>query len=242
MPHGGNLHIATANQHLGTNEQDGEIEPGDYVVLAVTDTGIGMPPEILERIMEPFFTTKGPGAGSGLGLSMIYGFAKQSGGHLAIESEPGRGTTVRLYLPRALDLDADDTDRSAELPRSTGNETILVVDDNPDMRTVARRHLLSLGYRVSEAATGVEALALLQRTHGTFNLLFTDVMMPDGMSGYQLAKAARELQPDLKVLFTTGYVQAMAGDEAGPPPPGAMILKPYRKLDLAATVRATLEA
>jgi nitrogen-specific signal transduction histidine kinase len=242
MPHGGNLCIATSNQHLEADEPDAEIVPGDYVVLAVTDTGIGMRPELLERIMEPFFTTKGPGAGSGLGLSMIYGFAKQSGGHLTIESEPGRGTTVRLYLPRVQSPDPEHNGEPADLPLSLRNEAILLVDDNHDMRAVTRRHLTSLGYRVSEAASGLEALAILQGANDDFDLLFTDIVMPDGMTGYQLAKAAQELRPDLKVLFTTGYVLSMAGDEQAAPHPGPMLRKPYRKHDLATTVRATLEA
>jgi PAS domain S-box-containing protein len=241
MPHGGSLCIATSNQHLEADEPDAEILAGDYVVLAVTDTGVGMPPELLERIMEPFFTTKAPGAGSGLGLSMIYGSAKQSGGHLTIESEPGRGTTVRLYLPRVQGLEAEDTGEPADLPLSLGNEAILLVDDNQDMRAVARRHLVSLGYRVSEAGSGREALAILEGEGDRFDLLFTDIVMPDGMSGYQLAKAAQDLHPTLKVLFTTGYVLSMAGDEPTELHPGAMIRKPYRKQDLATTVRAALE-
>jgi PAS domain S-box-containing protein len=242
MPHGGTIRIETSNEHLEADEQDTETAPGDYVALTVTDTGIGMPPEVLERIVEPFFTTKGPGAGSGLGLSMIYGFAKQSGGHLRIDSEPGHGTTVRLYLPRAQGVEADEVDEEVDVPLSFGHEAILLVDDNQEMRAVARRHLASLGYRVSEAASGSEALAILQAANGSFDLLFTDIAMPEGMTGYQLATAAQQLRPRLKVLFTTGYALAMAGGEpAVLPHPGAMIRKPYRKQDLAASVRATLE-
>jgi PAS domain S-box-containing protein len=236
MPHGGLLSIATANAHLAVGEQDDEVTEGDYVVLSVSDTGIGMPPELLERVVEPFFTTKEPGEGSGLGLSMIFGFAKQSGGHLRIESEPGHGTTVRLYLPRARDVEPRDAEEAADVSLPEGSESILLVDDNADMRAVARRQLVSLGYRVSEAGNGTAALQAL-RHGGGFDLLFTDVVMPDGMTGYQLAAAARQLLPRLKVLFTTGYSRSDPGDE----PAGTVIRKPYRRPELAAAVRAALE-
>ena len=162
--------------------------------------------------MEPFFTTKPPGAGSGLGLSMIYGFAKQSGGHLTIESEPGRGTTVRLYLPRAQIAGSDPVDGVANPSLPKGDEAILLVDDNVEMRTVVRRHLASLGYQVSEAASGPAALAIL-RNDDNFDLLFTDVVMPGGMTGYQLAAVAQKLHPRLRVLFTTGYARALPGSD-----------------------------
>jgi len=200
-----------------------------------------MPPELLERVMEPFFTTKPPGSGSGLGLSMIYGFAKQSSGHLTIESEPGRGTTVRLYLPRALGTVASPADGGPDASLPAGNEAILLVDDNAEMRNVARRHLASLGYKVSEAASGPAALALLQN-NDSFDLLFTDVVMPDGMTGYQLAAVAQQLRPELRVLFTTGYARSMPGSDPVAVHPGAMLRKPYRKQELATKVRAVLEA
>ncbi|HUD60522.1 MAG TPA: response regulator [Acetobacteraceae bacterium] len=200
-----------------------------------------MPPELLDRVMEPFFTTKAPGAGSGLGLSMIYGFAKQSGGHLTIESEPGHGTTVRLYLPRAPTAGLDPVDGAANPPLPKGDEAILLVDDNVEMRTVVRRHLASLGYQVSEAASGPAALAIL-RNDDNFDLLFTDVVMPGGMTGYQLAAVAQKLHPRLRVLFTTGYARALPGSDPVVAHPGAMLRKPYRKQELAVTVRAALEA
>jgi PAS domain S-box-containing protein len=240
MPHGGTLTIETANAQLDAGQPDVEV-PGDYVVISVTDTGTGMPPEVLERVVEPFFSTKGPGAGSGLGLSMIYGFAKQSGGHLLIQSAPGRGTVVRLYLPRAQDAGVAQVARAAVVSLPAGDEAILVVDDNLAMRTVARRHLASLGYRVSEAESGPAALAVLQGD-SSFDLLFTDVVIPDGMTGYQLATVAQARYPGLKVLFTTGYAGTVAGAEAVPPHPGATIRKPYRKQELAASVRTALEA
>ncbi len=249
MPHGGSISIETANAHVdsgthvgaGIGADDGDMAPGDYIVLSVTDTGTGMAPELLERIVEPFFTTKGPGVGSGLGLSMIYGFAKQSGGHLRIDSELGHGTTVRLYLPRALDEETDDREIADDPSLPRGNESILLVDDNAEMRAVGRRHLASLGYRVTEAESGPAALALL-RGQDRYDLLFTDVAMPHGVTGYQLAAAARQLQPGLKVLFTTGYAGPRTKTEPAGLPPGAMICKPYRKQELAMTMRAALKA
>lgn len=238
MPHGGRIWIETANAHLQAEGQAVEVTPGDYVVLSVSDTGTGMTAEVLERVVEPFFTTKSPGAGSGLGLSMIFGFAKQSGGHLKVESELGHGTTIRLYLPRAELTEADHAEEALEESLATGSESILLVDDNPEMRAVARRHLASLGYQVCEAGSGPAALAILQ--DGSFDLLFTDIVMPDGMTGYQLAAAAQALRPDLKVLYTTGYAGSLA--EWAEPQRGTMLRKPYRKQVLAATIRAALEA
>jgi signal transduction histidine kinase len=237
MPHGGSILVRTANVHLSGGEAS-EVKPGDYVVLSVTDGGIGMTPELRERAVEPFFTTKAPGTGSGLGLSMIFGFAKQSGGHLEIDSAPGHGTTVKLYLPRALGQDASKAEQGEHGSLPHGQESILLVDDKPEMRAVARRHLVSLGYQVSEADCGAVALELL-RARDNFDLLFTDVVMPEGMSGHQLAAAARELRPGLKVLFTTGYFQT----DLDTPPchSGDTIRKPYRRQELAAAVRAALE-
>jgi PAS domain S-box-containing protein len=238
MPDGGSILIRTANVHLD-DCQDAAVRPGQYVVLSVTDTGIGMAPELQERVVEPFFTTKAPGCGSGLGLSMVFGFAKQSGGDLIIESDPGHGTTVWLYLPRALGPDAPTIDKDDPVSMPHGSESILVVDDKPEMRAVARRHLVSLGYRVSEAESGPAALEML-RQRDEFDLLFTDVIMPEGMTGHQLANAARQLYPQLKVLFTTGYshsapdTQLRTGNDT--------ILKPYRRQQLATAVRAALKA
>jgi signal transduction histidine kinase len=241
MPQGGDLTITTANAQLAaTDADDGrEALTGDYVVLSVRDTGTGMPPEVAAQATEPFFSTKPPGTGSGLGLSMIYGFARQSGGQLLIDSELGVGTTVRLYLPRAK---GDDLDRpvvaSGTVQQPGGNEAILVVDDNTTLHDLAQRHLAALGYGVSVAGNGPAALALL--ASGTrFDLLFTDVVMPDGMSGYALAEAAQRLQPHLRLLFTSGY----AG-EAGNGHHDAWhtLHKPYRRQELAEMVRAVLDA
>ncbi len=238
MPHGGSIRIRTENAHVPLDDAHGDTAPGDYVVLSVTDSGLGMAPEVLERAMEPFFTTKEPGAGSGLGLSMIFGFAKQSHGHLTIRSTEGRGTTVRLFLPRAEEPMDESDSGIADRLLPTGEQTVLLVDDNEEMRNTARRHLAALGYRVSEAASGPAALDLL-RAGGGFDLLFTDVVMPDGMSGYQLASAARTVQPGLKVLFTSGFSPVV--DDMGKAA-GGMLRKPYRKQDLAVKVRAALDA
>jgi PAS domain S-box-containing protein len=241
MPHGGTISIATANARLVAGSPDEEVMTGDYVMLSVTDTGIGMTHEVLERAIEPFFTTKAPSAGSGLGLSMIFGFAKQSGGHLRIDSELGHGTRVRLYLPRAHSVEAIEADAATAATLPHGKELILLVDDDAEMRTVARRHLVSLGYRVGEAGSGPAALEILQGGRA-FDLLFTDIVMPDGMTGHQLAAAARQLRPGLKVLFTSGYFRQPDSEPAGAMAVGAMIRKPYRRQELAATVRAALEA
>jgi PAS domain S-box-containing protein len=241
MPHGGTIVIATANGHLNEGEQGNAVAAGDYVVLSVTDSGTGMSPEVLERAVEPFFTTKGPGVGSGLGLSMIFGFANQSGGHLRIESELGRGTVVSLYLPRAQGAGPYEADDVSNAGMPQGSESILLVDDNVEMRAVARRHLVSLGYRVSEAATASAALEIL-RDGGGIDLLFTDMVMPGGLTGNQLAAAARHLRPGLKVLFTTGFFRPEPVPEPAQSPAETMIRKPYRRQDLAASVRAALEA
>jgi PAS domain S-box-containing protein len=240
MPRGGRIRISTANVHLETDEQHPEVAQGDYVVLSVTDTGTGMSPEVLERAVEPFFTTKGPGAGSGLGLSMIFGFAKQSDGHLHIDREPGQGTRVRLYLPRTEGPYVDAASGSAQPPLPGGQESILLVDDNAEMRAVARRHLASLGYRVREADSGADAVDILQSGQ-SFDLLFTDIVMPHGMTGYQLAKTARQMRPELKILFTTGYARPEATTDPAEVQQGPILRKPYRKQELAEAVRGSLD-
>ena len=243
MPEGGTLTIETANTHVDEHQAalHSELRPGNYVTLSVTDTGTGMPPDVIERAIEPFFTTKEPGKGTGLGLSMIYGFAKQSGGHLSIYSEVGIGTTVRLYLPRevaaAEPAEGGDTAPGAS---PTGGERVLVVDDNPALRRVAVRLLTGLGYRVAEAHDATGALALLDGGD-TFDLLFTDIGLPAGMNGIELAAEACRRLPGLRVLYTTGY--GHLGERNGTPGPDpAMVLqKPYRSQELARRVRAAFD-
>ncbi len=208
MERGGRLTIETANLYLDEAyaATDPEVPPGQYVMLAVTDTGIGMTPEVLAKAFDPFFTTKPIGRGSGLGLSMVYGFARQSGGHVRIYSEPGRGTTVKLYLPRWIgEADQQQPERNAgQRLRIEGQETILAVEDDEEVRAYAIRVLRELGYHVIEAGTAAEALKILEEQ--PIDLLFTDIGLPT-LDGRQLVRAARAFKPGLKVLFTTGYAR-----------------------------------
>jgi PAS domain S-box-containing protein len=243
MPDGGKLTVETSNAHLDEDyaAHNAEVTPGDYVMMAVSDTGSGMSQEVLAHVFEPFFTTKEVGKGTGLGLSMIYGFAKQSGGHVKIYSEVGHGTTVRLYLPRLISAVAA-TSPAAPAPMTGkgGGETILVVEDNPDVRRLVLRQLRDLGYAVIEAANGPQALKILEDS-ATIDLLFTDVVMPGGMTGRQLAEAAKSRRPNLKTLFTSGYTEDSIL-RLGKLDPGVRLLsKPYRKHELATRVREALD-
>jgi len=242
MPHGGVLTIETHNDAVlqGDTVHEVGVSPGEYAVLEVSDTGLGMPPEVRARAIEPFFTTKPPGAGSGLGLSMIYGFVRQSGGSLTISSEVGIGTTVSIYLPRAAARDAESVRAASPSSLPTGHETILVVDDSAEMRQVAERHLRFLGYSVLGAENGPAALSLL-RAGTAIDLLFTDISMPEGLTGFQLAEAASALRPGLKVLFTSGY--AGIHEPFGAPDwQERLIHKPYRRPELAKKIRAALSS
>ena len=219
-----------------------EALPGDYIRISVTDEGEGMAPEVRERAFEPFFTTKEAGKGSGLGLSMVYGFVKQSNGHVAIDSEASLGTTVRLYLP----IDAADTktagptgDVEQELP--TGSGTILVVEDDPFVRGYAVASLESLGYRVLMAGNGREALRMLSEGE-TIDLLFSDVVMPGGISGWDLAERAQELRPGLKVLLASGYSLETLTKRRSLGSHLMFLNKPYRKADLALRLREVWES
>ncbi len=244
MPDGGKLVIETANIHLDAEyaAHNLEVTPGDFVMLAVTDTGTGMPPDVLERAFEPFFSTKEPGKGSGLGLSMIYGFAKQSGGHAKLYSEVGHGTTVRLYLPRAAgEAEPRDSRAAATSAEPHGNETILVVEDSAQVRELVASQLGDLGYRVLEAADGPQALKHLE-DGVAIDLLFTDVVMPGGMTGKLLAKEAARRRPALKVLFTSGYTENSIVHQGRLDPGVNFLSKPYKRRDLAEMVRSVLDA
>jgi len=211
MPAGGRLTIETANAHLDDAyaASNPEVEPGQYVLVAVTDTGPGMPPDVASKAFEPFFTTKPVGKGTGLGLSQVYGFVKQTGGHVKIYNESGHGVSVKVYLPRSVAVRektfVESPARTARLPLSRSNELILVVEDEPAVLQLSSRMLSELGYRTLEASGAVPALTLLD-ANPDIAVLFTDVVMPD-MNGRQLAAAARQRRPDLKVLFTTGYTR-----------------------------------
>jgi len=236
MPEGGELVVETANAELDEADVAGaELAPGRYVAIAVTDSGGGMTPEIKAKAIEPFFTTKGSGAGTGLGLSMVYGFARQSGGGLRIESEPGHGTTVTVYLPQADEGRPPHPapSRPAREVRGEG-QAILVVEDDPRVRLVTARRLRELGYAVAEAEGGREALDLLDRQ--AFDLLLTDVLMPGGLSGPELARQARRRRPRLSVLFASGYADPDAMRAAMAEFDAELLRKPHRKGDLAAAV------
>jgi len=242
MPEGGKLTIETANTLLdeGYTSVDAEVIPGQYVVIAVSDTGQGMSPEILSHVFEPFFTTKEVGRGTGLGLSMVYGFVKQSGGHLTIYSEVGQGTTVKLYFPRYLGgAKAIGGAVESAAPMGSEGEVVLVVEDNDDVRAYSVMSLNELGYRVLEAAHADSALAMLASDH-RIDLLFTDVVLP-GKSGRVLADAAMALRPGLKVLFTTGYSRNAIVHHGRLDPGVQLISKPFTFDQLAVRVRDLLD-
>lgn len=244
MGEGGTLTIETAavtlDAHYAAREAD--VLPGRYVMLAVSDTGTGMSPEVVSRAFEPFFTTKETGKGSGLGLAMVYGFAKQSGGHVKIYSEPGMGTTIKLFLPE-VDCRGNRCAAPADVPQTTqptGSETILVVEDEADVRRLACRVLAELGYRVLEAGNGRAALEIVE-AEPAISLLFTDVVLPGGMNGPVLASKAKAIRPDLQVLYTSGYtgnaiqqLEALATEVR-------LITKPYAIDALAIQVRNAID-
>jgi CheY-like chemotaxis protein len=241
MPEGGKLTIETGNVSLDAEyaDRNAEVEPGDYVMLAVTDTGTGMPREVVERAFDPFFTTKEAGKGSGLGLSMIYGFAKQSRGHLKIYSEVGHGTTVKLYLPRATKFQPEMPASDALDEDTRGSETILVVEDEEAVRKLVVRNLQSLGYQVLEAADAARAAVFL-RGDWAIDLLFTDVVLPGGKTGRQLADEARALRPEMRVLFTSGYTQNSILHQGKLDQGVHLLSKPYRRDELGRKVREAL--
>jgi CheY-like chemotaxis protein len=215
--------------------------PGQYVAICVSDNGNGMAPEVANRAFEPFFTTKEAGHGTGLGLSQVYGFVKQSGGHVKIYSEPGDGTTVKIYLPRATGL----ADTAKEQPASSGieggKETILVVEDDKLVRRYVVTQIESLGYKALEAANASEALRIID-SKAHIDLLFTDVIMPGSMNGRQLVDAALARRPALKTLFTSGYTED-AIVHHGRLDSGVLLLaKPYRKSELARMIRLALDS
>ncbi|GAP64942.1 hypothetical protein MBSD_n0225 [Mizugakiibacter sediminis] len=240
MPNGGRLTIETANVWINDDYagQHVDVKPGQYVLLAVSDTGVGIAAEHLDRVFEPFFTTKPKGIGTGLGLAMVYGFAKQSGGHVNIYSEPGQGTTVRMYLPRS--HAPAEARRDAAAAVVGGSETILLVEDDAQVRAYAREQLVSLGYTVLDAADAREALAMAER-RADIDLLFTDVVMPGGMSGKQLADAVRALRPRIKVLYTSGYTDNAIVHHGRLDAGVHLLTKPYRRAELARKVRAILD-
>ncbi len=241
MPDGGTVEIAASNVSVAPSDTalSAELLAGCYVCVQVKDTGVGMTPEVVAHVFEPFFTTKDVGKGTGLGLSQIYGFVKQSGGHVTIETASGRGTTVRLYLPRA-DSEASPLQMSSEPVHSvrTGSETVLVVEDNEEVRELAVSIIRELGYHVLTAANGPAALDMLHKDD-RIDLVFSDVVMPGGMSGYELIRKARAIRSGLKAMVTSGYTNTHhKGAEMSDVP---LLQKPYRRAELAERLRFALE-
>jgi CheY-like chemotaxis protein len=244
MESGGALTIETGNEFLDAAyaEAHAEVMPGPYVMVAVSDTGTGMPPEVIEKAFEPFFTTKPVGKGTGLGLSMVYGFIKQSGGHVKIYSEIGHGTTIKLYLPaekgavNSMPLDRLDT----SAPKfAVSGEVVLLVEDDPGVQQVGAAILEYLGYEVVRVNDGAAALEVLERG-GRIDLLFTDIIMRGGMSGIDLAQRVRRKWPDLKVLLCSGYAENAFVRRDALEPGTAFISKPYDRIKLAAILRKVL--
>jgi len=242
MPTGGKLTIETANVDLDAAfmMSGSTVKPGPYVMLAVTDTGCGMDAKISERIFEPFFTTKERGKGTGLGLSTVYGIVRQSGGEILVHSQPGQGTTFRIYLPRS---DATVQEAPAVPPaptRLTGDETILIVEDEAAVRDLAKQVLVRAGYTVMTAANGGAALLLCEQHAGKIHLALTDVVMP-GMGGRVFAEQLAKRRPDIKVLYMSGYTDD-AIDHHGALDPGThLITKPFSLTDLRRKVRELLD-
>ncbi|AWL95380.1 MULTISPECIES: ATP-binding protein [Bradyrhizobium] len=241
MPGGGKLTIETANRELDDTDAagDGDAMRGAFVMVAVADTGHGIPADIREHVFEPFFTTKGVGRGTGLGLSMVYGFAKQTGGTVAVESEEGRGTVMRLFLPRSKGEAPARTAPVQALDTARGHETILVVEDDPLVQGYVIARLGSLGYRTLVAGDGASALALVDQG-AKFDLLFTDIIMPGGMNGRELADAIRLRRPGARVLYTSGYTDDAIVHGGHLDPGVALLRKPYRKSELSQKIREVL--
>jgi CheY-like chemotaxis protein len=241
MPSGGKLTLETANVILDEvyAHANSEVTPGPYVMVAVSDTGIGIPAALHHKVFEPFFTTKDIGKGTGLGLSMVYGFVKQSSGHIKVYSEEGHGTTIKLYLPRA----TGETETMEVVTPSPslqgGHETILVVEDDALVRNYVVSQIESLGYKSIAANTGAEALALLEH-NVMFDLLFTDVVMPGGMNGRELAERVKRQRPGTRVLYTSGYTENAIMHHGRLDPGVALLNKPYRKAELARKIREVL--
>lgn len=241
LPGGGKLAICTANTRLDDAFAAGrhDVKPGEYVMLSVSDNGIGMSAEVKERVFDPFFTTKEAGRGNGLGLAMVYGFVKQSHGHIAIHSAPDQGTSITLYLPRQEMAAKVESLPPQTMRTETGTgELILIVEDDPDVRSLANSMLKNLGYRTLLAEDAGTALNVLANQSG-IDLLFTDIVLPGGMNGAELARLASERYPELKILYTSGYTENANIHESGTE--SRLISKPYRKNDLARKLRQVLE-
>jgi CheY-like chemotaxis protein len=241
MPRGGQLMIVTGNRSLDADYASlhAEVQPGDYAMIEISDTGTGMPPEVMNHVFEPFYTTKEQDKGTGLGLSMVFGFMKQSGGHINVYSEIGIGTTFRLYLPRAdSDAEASRSAAAAAVLRGSG-ETVLAVEDNSSLRRVVVRQLTELGYRVLEAEDAQTALQVLESEN--VDLLFTDIVMPGGTSGYEIARTVQSRWPAIKVVLTSGFPENKINGSADAQNL-RLLSKPYRRDDLGRLIREVLDS
>jgi CheY-like chemotaxis protein len=247
MPNGGHLTIETANSYLDEAyaRQFGDIAPGQYVLLSVTDTGTGISPDLIKKVFEPFFTTKGHGRGSGLGLAMVHGFVKQTGGHVRIYSEVNEGTTVKIYLPR-LSQAGEFAATPEQIPHhavlnelARASETILLVEDNEDVREYAKSALEELGYKVLVAHDSAGALRIVD-DGAHIDLLFTDIVLPGGMNGRQLSHEVLKARPGLAVLFTTGYTPNAIIHHGRLDPDVQLLSKPYTQDDLSRKIRRIL--
>ena len=242
MPEGGCLTIEIANAMLGDEyvATEADVKAGQYVAIVVTDSGSGMEPDVLARVFEPFFTTKAVGKGSGLGLSMVFGFVKQSGGHIRAYSEPGEGTAIKMYFPRMHSAGEPAPVINSRRKIIGGTETVLVVEDNDNVRNYVTAQISALGYQVLEASNGESALEFFQQGI-EIDLLFTDVVMPGGLGGRELAEAACKIQPNLKVLYTSGYTENSIVHQGRLDPGIKLLNKPYRRDQLAAKLREMFE-
>jgi CheY-like chemotaxis protein len=243
MPDGGIVTIETENADVESGQMGsfGEMTPGRYAVLSITDNGEGMPPEVLRRVMEPFFTTKEQGKGTGLGLSMVYGFMKQSGGAVHLYSEAGEGTTVKLYFPATAQLVEKQQQPAAARVTAEGAETILVVEDRPELAELAAMTLEGCGYTLLTAGNAQEALGIVEGG-AKIDLLFSDLIMPGNMNGVMLAREVRKRRPRIKVLLTTGYAER-GMDQSGLGGPAFEVLnKPYGQNELIRRIREILDA
>jgi signal transduction histidine kinase/CheY-like chemotaxis protein len=243
MPGGGRLTIETANSWVddhGARQRD--MAKGQYVAICVSDTGVGMAPDVLARAFDPFFTTKPAGTGTGLGLSMIYGFAKQSGGQVRLYSEFGQGTTAKIYLPRHIGEPGEELEEDAAQTSQAGSgETVLIVDDEPTVRMLVADTLAELGYTSIEAADAASGMKVLD-SDVRIDLLITDIGLPGGMNGRQMADAARQRRPDLKVLFITGYAENAAIGNGHLQPGMQVLSKPFAMEKLASRIKSIIEA
>ena len=241
MPNGGKLTLETKNVVLDENyaRLNSEVKPGNYVMLAVSDTGQGIPSNLLDKVFDPFFTTKDPGKGSGLGLSMVYGFVKQSNGHIKIYSEERHGTTVKLYLPQATGVPEATAAETGISGGEHGDESILIVEDDALVREYVVTQISRFGYHSLAAGNAAEALAVIDRGE-RIDLLFTDVILPGGMNGRQLATEALKRRPGLKVLYTSGYTENALVHHGRLDADVLLLAKPYLSSDLARMLRIAL--